>query len=353
MKKIFLTLILLFIFSIGIVHSNESPDIWDYYKVSKNSASGNKSGYSREFLTQKYPRIKLILIDGNIIVDTICVIQYETSTNLTTPLSYWKTPEKVEEYKKIFSEEGILLRDQFEAIKFTNNHEDKLCLEEGLTDLIKIDNYFVFLTKSDYLLIFSKQLKKNNESPITYRGFNYKVPNREFSWFGHPMLTNKKIIEDMNKKCDFPADGSYSDSYFANECDLNELEDYFVEVSDTLFNKKKEIYQKGEYRFNLTKKQHGEFDFEIILNIEKNNKLIDKLSIFKEKILESAAFSQYYYIDKNFKNVWLLNYAGDYDTQFIEKWRHYKIDNSGHFKLLESISCKYRDRQRVVKCHKD
>lgn len=353
MKKNFLTLILLFIFSIGIVHSNESPDIWDYYKVSKNSVFGNESDYDREILTQKYPRIKLILIDGNIIVDTICLIHYETSTNLTTPLSFWKTPEKVEKYKKIFSEEGILLRDQFEAINFPNNDDDNLCLKAGLTDLIKIDNYFVFLTKSDHLIIFSKQLKKNNESPITYRGFNYKIPNREFSWFGHPMLTNKKIVEDMNKKCDFPADGSYSDSYFANECDLNELEDYFVEVSDTLFNKKKEIYQKGEYRYNLTKKQHGEYDFEIFLNIEKNNKLIDKLSIFKEKILESAAFSQYYYIDKNFKNVWLLNYAGDYDTQFIEKWRHYKIDNSGHFKLLESISCKYRDRQRVVKCHKD
>lgn len=353
MKKNFLTLILLFIFSIGIVHSNESPDIWDYYKVSKNSVSGNKSGYSREFLTQKYPRIKLILIDGNIIVDTICLIHYETSTNLTTPLSYWKTPEKVEKYKKIFSEEGILLGDQFEAIKFPNNHEDKLCLEEGLTDLIKIDNYFVFLTKSDYLLIFSKQLKKNNEFPITYRGFNYKVPNREFSWFGHPMLTNKKIVDDMNKKCDFPADGSYFNSYFYNECDLNEFDDYFGEVSQTLFNKKKEIYHKGEYRYNLTKKQHGEFDFEIILNIEKNNKLIDKLSIFKEKILESAAFSQYYYIDKNLKNVWLLNYVGSDDTQYIEKWRHYKIDNNGHFKLLESISCKRRDRQRVVKCHKD
>ena len=165
MKKIFLTLILLFIFSIGIVHSNESPDIWDYYKVSKNSVFGNESGYEREFLTEKYSRIKLILIDGNIIVDTICLIHYETSTNLTTPLSYWKTPEKVEEYKKIFSEEGILLGDQFEAINFPNNNDDNLCLEAGLTDLIKIDNYFVFLTKSDHLIIFSKQLKKIMNRP--------------------------------------------------------------------------------------------------------------------------------------------------------------------------------------------
>jgi hypothetical protein len=322
MKKIFLTFIVFFIFSVGNVHSNESPDIWDYYKVSKNSVFGNELDYDRQFLTENYSRIKLILIDGDLIVDKICLIHYETSASLTTPLSYWKTPEKVEKYKKIFSEEGILLGDQFAAINFPNNHDDNLCLKAGLTDLIEIDNYFVFLTKSDHLIIFSKQLKKNNESPITYWGFNYKIPNREFSWFGHPMLTNKKIVEDMNKKCDFPDDGSYYNSYFANECDLNELGQYFGKVSDTLFNKKKEIYQRGEYWYNLTKKQHGEFDFEIFLNI-----------------------------DKNFKNVWLLNNVGSDETQRIEKLRHYKIDDSGHFKLLESISCKNRDRQGVVKCH--
>jgi hypothetical protein len=356
MKKNCLTLILFFMFSIGNVHSNESPDIWDFYKVSKNSVSGGGFDSERESLIERFSKIKLILIDGQVIVDTICFIPYETTTKMTSPLSYWKTPEKVKEYKKIFSAEKIPLRYQFEAIKLPNNDKDDLCLEEGLTDLIRIDNYFVFLTKSGYLITFSKHIEKNNGSPVTYRGFNYKIPNREFSWFGHPMLTNKKIVDDMNKKCDFPADGSYYNSYFYNECDLHELGYYFSEISRTLLDKmdKKEvIYQKGEYQYNLTKKQHEEFDFEIYLNIEKGNKLIDRLSIYKQRILESAAFEQDYYIDKNFKNIWLLNYVGSDSTHDIEKWRHYKIDNSGHFKLLESISCKKRDRQGIVKCHND
>lgn len=350
MKKIFLTLISFFIFFVGNVHSNESPDIWDFYKVSKNSIFGRESDSKRQSLIERYSKIKLILIDGEVIVDTICFIPYETTTDITSLLSHWRTPE-VEEYKKIFSEEKIPLGNQFEVIKFPNNDKNDLCLKEDLTDLIKVDNYFVFLTRSGYLITFSKHIEKNNGSPVTYRGFNYKIPNREFNWFGHPILANKKIIDDMNKKCDFPADGSYYNSYFYSECDLNELGSYFGEVSETLFDKKKVIYQKGEYQYNLTKKQHKEFDFEIYLNIEKDNKLIDRLSIYKEKILESAAFSQYYYIDKNIDNIWLLNDVGSDETQSIQKWKHYKIDNSGHFKLLESISCKNRDRQGVVKCH--
>ena len=74
------------------------------------------------------------------------------------------------------------------------------------------------------------------------------------------------------------------------------------------------------------------------MNIEKNNKLIDRLPIYKENIFESAALTQYYYIDNELKNVWLLNYYEDDSTQHVTKWRHYKIDNTGHFKLLESKS---------------
>ena len=74
------------------------------------------------------------------------------------------------------------------------------------------------------------------------------------------------------------------------------------------------------------------------MNIEKNNKLIDRLPIYKENIFESATLAQYYYIDNELKNVWLLNYYEDDSTQHVTKWRHYKINSAGHFKLLESRS---------------
>ena len=70
-----------------------------------------------------------------------------------------------------------------------------------------------------------------------------------------------------------------------------------------------------------------------------------------ENIFESATLLQYFYIDNELKNVWLLNYYEDDSTQHVTKWRHYKIDNTEHFKLLESISCEHRNRKRIVKCH--
>ena len=74
------------------------------------------------------------------------------------------------------------------------------------------------------------------------------------------------------------------------------------------------------------------------MNIDKNNKLIDRLPIYKENILQSAALLQYDCIDNEFKNIWLLNFYGDDSIHHVTKWGHYKIDTTGHFKLLESRS---------------
>lgn len=157
----------------------------------------------------------------------------------------------------------------------------------------------VFMTKRGYLVIFSKNLEKDRLSSASYRGLNQPL-----NLLGHSMLSDKKIVKKINKECDYPDDGYHKyDSY--NKCPLTELGIYFASVINKLDAVKEYSFEKNKDKFYFTKNQIKEFEYEIYLNIEKNNKLIDRLPIYKENILESAAFAQYYYIDNELKNVWL------------------------------------------------
>ena len=105
LKKIFLKIITVLFLSINIVYATEPPETWYFYKVSKNTALDYESDSERERLIDKYSETKLILIDGDLTVDKICTMPHETTTDIETPLSYWKSPELTDKYKKIFIEE--------------------------------------------------------------------------------------------------------------------------------------------------------------------------------------------------------------------------------------------------------
>lgn len=343
MKKIFY-LILLFIFSTKSLYANEKLGVWHFYKVSKNSALSEENTSERKYLIDRYKKDKIILINYELVVDRICTITHETMVDTTTFSQYLKSTELVDRYKKIFSEEAIPLDDKIE-VTYRYNDKDSPCFQGDFNGLIKTGDYYVVMTKSGYLMAFKKDSK-----PKSYRGLNYKTLYQEFALLGHPMLSDKNIVNKMNGECNFPDYGIYYNSHYYETCSLNELGAYFTEINDISFNDKKEIYQQDGYKYFLTKKQIAESNFKIYLNIEKNNKIIDKISIYKEKILEPTAFMQYYYIDQDLKNIWLLNYVGNDKTHDIKKWRHYTVDDTKHFKLLESISCKHRDENGRVKC---
>ena len=347
--KFLLNLVLFFILPINIVYATEPLEKWYFYKVSKNTVLGGEPTFERERLIYRYWQTKLTIADKEIVIDKACTIPEGAMNETVTPLSYWKSPEQVDKYQKIFSEEKIPLENQIQIIKNNLNDKDSPCFKEDytedFTDLIKTGNFMVFMTEPGYLVIFSKNLEKDRLSSATYRGLD-----QQLNLLGHSMLSDKKNVNKINKECDYPGDGTYKyDSY--NKCPLTELGIYFSSVINELEKEKKYSYENDKNKLYFTKNQIKEFEYEIYLNSEKNSKLIDRLPIYKENILESAAFIQYYYIDKELKNVWLLNMVESDISQQVEKWRHYKIDTTGHFKLLESISCEHRNRKGIVKCH--
>ena len=343
--KFLLNLVLFFILPINIVYATESPETWYFYKVSKNTVLGGEPTFERERLIYRYWQTKLTITDKEVVIDKACTIPEGATNEIVTPLSYWKLPEQVDKYQKIFSEEKIPLENQIHIIKNDLNDKGSPCSKQDFTALIKTGNFMVFMTEPGYIIIFSKNLEKDRLSSATYRGLNQPL-----NLLGHPILSDKKIVNKINKECDFPADGIYEYNSY-NKCPLTELDIYFSNVINELDAEKEYSFENTKDKFYFTKNQIKEFEYEIYLNSEKNNKLIYRLPIYKENVLESAAFIQYYYIDKELKNVWLLNVVESDISQRVEKWRHYKINNTGHFKLLESISCEHRNRKGIVKCH--
>lgn len=62
--------------------------------------------------------------------------------------------------------------------------------------------------------------------------------------------------------------------------------------------------------------------------------------LYKSKTGETARSNQYYYIDEQIDNIWLMEIIADDESTKASSWKHYKIDHKGQFKLIESISYK-------------
>ena len=210
------------------------------------------------------------------VIDDASTIPEGAINEIVTPLSYWKSPELIDKYQKIFSEEKIPLENQIQIIKNDLNDKDSPCSKQDFTALIKTGNFMVFMTEPGYIIIFSKNLEKDRLSSATYRGLNQPL-----NLLGHPMLSDKKIVKKINKECDYPDDGYYEyDSY--NKCPLTELGIYFASVINKLDTEKEYSFKKNKDKFYFTRNQIKEFEYEIYLNSQKNNKLIDRYpSIWK------------------------------------------------------------------------
>lgn len=77
------------------------------------------------------------------------------------------------------------------------------------------------------------------------------------------------------------------------------------------------------------------------------------MMIYKESGSTFIPKFQYYYIDNQLQNLWLLqivmyensfltNEISFYEVKQIDYWKHYQIDENKHFKLIESIECNYK-----------
>lgn len=168
--KFLLNLVLFFILPINIVYATEPLEKWYFYKVSKNTVLGGEPTFERERLIYRYWQAKLTITDKEIVIDKACTIPEGAMNETVTPLSYWKSPEQVDKYQKIFSEEKIPLENQIQIIKNNLNDKGSPCSKQDFTALIKTGNFMVFMTEPGYIIIFSKNLEKDRLSSATYRG---------------------------------------------------------------------------------------------------------------------------------------------------------------------------------------
>ncbi|OTP86654.1 hypothetical protein B5S42_12850 [Gilliamella apicola] len=189
LEKIFLKIIAVLFLLINIAYATEPSETWYFYKVSKNTVLGGEPTFERERLIYRYWQTKLTITDKEVVIDKACTIPEGAMNKIFTLLSYWKSPELVDKYQKIFSEEKILLENQIQIIKNNLNDKGSPCSKQDFTALIKTGNFMVFMTEPGYIIIFSKNLEKDRLSSTTYRGLNQPL-----NLLGHPMLSDKKML---------------------------------------------------------------------------------------------------------------------------------------------------------------
>lgn len=326
MLKIYLIAFFFSFFVIKTVFANDKNDIWYFYKVSKKTVLGEFDP-TRESLIDNFADTKIIFEEKKIIVDGICSFEYIKHSK--TPVSYWMSEKTAKLYQNLFLQENVPLKDKIEVI--TNLWSDDQC-PSPFNNFIKKDDYLVTVTEQGYLLFFS-QNQNDRQLSSTYRGLH-----RDLNILGHPLVRDKKIGNKINKECDYPADGTYGEG--ASVCDNNELGIYFGRLIENINQEKFDINKTSQHRYYLSKKQINENDDEVTLHAAINNKVIDSIVLYKSKTGETAISNQYYYIDEQIDNIWLLEIIADDESTKASSWKHYKIDHEGQFKLIESISYK-------------
>ncbi len=167
------------------------------------------------------------------------------------------------------------------------------------------------------------------------------------------MIKDKSIINQINKNCNFFADEDKSLKY--GECNIKELSSFYSRILEKMEDGKMNLYRKNDYEYNITLRDiHKDiYSYGLDLLIEKNGEIIDSLIIYGFNSNESEITSRYYYIDEKLENLFLLEVVSSenapltkkgtyYETNQVDYWKHYKIDENKHFKLIKSIECNYK-----------
>lgn len=176
--------------------------------------------------------------------------------------------------------------------------------------------------------------------------------NIQSELLGNAIISNKNFITETNENCNFPSYDNEKD----NQCEVIKLDLYYGKLVEERFVNQQPIYltKNKEYNYLLLKDNIQENLLEIQLIIKNNNEVTDSLKIYSEKVSETAAISQYYYIDNQLKNIWIVQILADELNRRISYWKHYIIDDTKYIKLMESISCKYEMGEVTTgKCNRD
>ena len=349
LEKIFFKIIAVLFLLINIAYATEPPETWYFYKVSKSTVYGetdetrDKLLKKREDIIEQFADTIIELTDSHLKINNQCLSEY--SIHSTSSKNHWGSSQNKNLYKILFIKESIPLKEKIDVINFSESN--KSC-SGILNKLIKIGDYLVSITNEGYLIFFSKQADKKQLSS------KYKGRHRPFSLFGHPMIKDKSIINQINKNCNFFADEDKSLKY--GECNIEELSSFYSRILEKMEDGKMNLHRKNDYEYNITLRDiHKDiYPYGIDLLIEKDGEIIDSLIIYGfNSPYESEITSRYYYIDEKLENLFFLEVISSenatlikngtyYETNQVDYWKHYQIDENKHFKLIESIECNYK-----------
>lgn len=164
-----------------------------------------------------------------------------------------------------------------------------------------------------------------------------KIQNNTF--LGSSLLSKKDIISLINESCDFPTYESSQEKM--DSCIVSKMDEKYIPLLESL-EKEHQIYlgNKGGFKFYL-KASNDQNNIVLTLSLE-NNKSINDLDVYTRRYWESGVNTQYYYIDDNFENIWVLKIIEDEISRRVNYFKKFHIDNAGQFKLDTTISCKYK-----------
>lgn len=189
---------------------------------------------------------------------------------------------------------------------------------------------------------------------------------------GNPQVANKSVVKLINNNC-------HIDDYFGytkkdwdkynKRCVLSNFSQtpyYEILFDKVIENKKVYIFRSNKFNLYLKKTidtfPRGNYlpkskdtledieendapnQFEITLFVEKSNKIINHLVVhfLKDYAGDLAQITLDFYIDKKL-NIWLLEHGFNEEGASAMLWKHYHVEDSGKFNLLDETNCHFED----------
>ena len=151
---------------------------------------------------------------------------------------------------------------------------------------------------------------------------------------GAPILSNHDFVKQINSSCVIKDFFSRTDEQIEENnknCVLSKINFNYYGFFESTDNKNNVFYKKDNFEIDMrvtkNKPDYSHSELELTLFTKKNNKIVDRLVIYKQSCAGEALVctTQKYYIDDHF-NIWLLNIITDEEGDRLKSYTQYKID---------------------------
>lgn len=105
--------------------------------------------------------------------------------------------------------------------------------------------------------------------------------------------------------------------------------DIYVSWDDNSIEEKVKDKISLKLKKDNSNKNEADIYSHIKLSVEKENRVTDTLTLYKQENYAEAlvALTQYFYVDAKW-NIWTLSITEEEDNIYIQSWKHYKIETA-------------------------